>query len=259
LDEISSATTVALDILNELLLYDKLEKGVLELNKENAHIFELVEGASKMFAVQFRQKSINFEIVSALDEMLNKQSQSSDNKKVETNSLSNSNLLRSDQIFVDKHKVEQVLRNLISNAIKFTPIGGNVTVKMKFIPKLDSTREHSHSSSFDKLIDDCYTDESATTLTEFLKNTASGKILEKCHSEEKIKGTLQLEVIDTGAGMREEDQKRLFHEIVQFQPQILQNGGGSGLGMWISKGIMDLHGGKSSLSQSPYNNSEINF
>jgi signal transduction histidine kinase len=55
---------------------------------------------------------------------------------------------------------------------------------------------------------------------------------------------LVIEVSDIGAGMSKADQARLFHEIVQFHPEILQNGGGSGLGIWISKKIVDLHGGK---------------
>ena len=57
-------------------------------------------------------------------------------------------------------------------------------------------------------------------------------------------GYLVLEVIDDGAGISKENQKRLFNDIVQFNPEILQAGGGSGLGLWITKGIVDLHNGK---------------
>ena len=56
-------------------------------------------------------------------------------------------------------------------------------------------------------------------------------------------GKLVVVVKDTGAGISIENQKRLFTEIVQFNPEILQAGGGSGLGLWISKGIVDLHDG----------------
>jgi CheY-like chemotaxis protein len=58
-----------------------------------------------------------------------------------------------------------------------------------------------------------------------------------------VHGKLVIAVTDSGAGMREEEYSRLFKEIVQFRPEVLQAGGGSGLGLWITKGIVDLHGG----------------
>ena len=58
---------------------------------------------------------------------------------------------------------------------------------------------------------------------------------------ETIAGKLVLVVTDTGAGISEINQKRLFNEIIQFNPEILQAGGGSGLGLWITRGIVDLH------------------
>ena len=60
-------------------------------------------------------------------------------------------------------------------------------------------------------------------------------------------GRLVVEVVDTGAGISPENQKKLFKEIVQFNPEKLQAGGGSGLGLWITKGIVDMHGGRISV------------
>jgi signal transduction histidine kinase len=56
-------------------------------------------------------------------------------------------------------------------------------------------------------------------------------------------GWLRVEVIDHGPGLSPENQAKLFNNIVQFQAKELQNGGGSGIGLWVSKGIMDLHEG----------------
>lgn len=42
-----------------------------------------------------------------------------------------------------------------------------------------------------------------------------------------------LEVIDAGVGMNPEDSKRIFKEVVQFNPSELQAGGGSGIYMCI--------------------------
>lgn len=46
-----------------------------------------------------------------------------------------------------------------------------------------------------------------------------------------VKGKLVVVVKDSGAGISPINQKKLFKEIIQFQPQTLQAGGGSGLGV----------------------------
>jgi CheY-like chemotaxis protein len=55
-------------------------------------------------------------------------------------------------------------------------------------------------------------------------------------------------VTDTGPGLTEEQQQNLFGEGVQFNPNELQAGQGSGLGLWISKEIVSLHQGTIQVS-----------
>ena len=83
-----------------------------------------------------------------------------------------------------------MFRNILSNAFKFTPVGGVVEVRIL----VEETR-------------------------------------------------LLIEVQDSGVGISAENQKRLFNEVVQFHAKAHQGGGGSGLGLWISKKIVDMHGG----------------
>lgn len=56
-------------------------------------------------------------------------------------------------------------------------------------------------------------------------------------------GCFKIIVCDKGAGISAENQKRLFAKGVQFNPNELQAGNGSGLGLFIAKGIARLHGG----------------
>ena len=105
---------------------------------------------------------------------------------------------------VDESKIAQVIRNFISNAIKFTPAGGEVTVNLTYV-----TNQRLLSSD--------------------------------------IKNWLRLEVTDTGHGIAPENQHKVFNQIVQFHANKQQGGGGSGIGLWISKKIVELHGGKVGL------------
>ena len=47
--------------------------------------------------------------------------------------------------------------------------------------------------------------------------------------------TLRIAVTDTGPGISKANLHMLFGQYVQFNPSKLQKGGGSGLGLWISK------------------------
>jgi CheY-like chemotaxis protein len=57
------------------------------------------------------------------------------------------------------------------------------------------------------------------------------------------KGYMKLAVTDSGAGMSEAQLAELFSDGVQFNVNELQAGQGSGLGLYIAKGIMEQHGG----------------
>eukprot|EP00607_Mallomonas_marina_P002327 CAMPEP_0182424100 /NCGR_PEP_ID=MMETSP1167-20130531/10251_1 /TAXON_ID=2988 /ORGANISM="Mallomonas Sp, Strain CCMP3275" /LENGTH=351 /DNA_ID=CAMNT_0024603645 /DNA_START=177 /DNA_END=1232 /DNA_ORIENTATION=- len=104
-------------------------------------------------------------------------------------------------IDVDKNKIAQVLRNLVSNGLKFTSNRGKVDVNVS----LETVNE------------------------------PKGQVL-------------KVEVSDNGAGISKVNQNKLFKEIVQFNPGILQGGGGSGLGLYISYGIAKLHEGELTVS-----------
>lgn len=96
-------------------------------------------------------------------------------------------------LIADQSKFKQVLYNLISNAIKFTPEGGKVMVNL---------------------------------------GTAAGGSL------------LQVDVKDTGIGIKPEDQARIFREFEQVDNSYSRQQQGTGLGLALVRKFVEMHGGR---------------
>ena len=110
-------------------------------------------------------------------------------------------------IRMDEQKIKQVLVNLLSNAVKFTPPHGSVTV---------STRPISGE--------------------ECLRYQYPGSRLQD--------GTFYLiSISDTGIGIQQEDLQRIFEPFVQADNSATRRHEGSGLGLALSKMIVEQHGG----------------
>jgi len=96
-----------------------------------------------------------------------------------------------DIVLADEDKIRRVMYNLIDNALKFTPEGGEITVE--------------------------------TTI-----NSTDGKVT--------------ISVADTGVGMTEEEQKRVFDRFYKGDPSRNEDKMGSGLGLSIVKEFVRAHG-----------------
>lgn len=192
----------AVSILNDLLNYDKIENGTLQLEINPVAIVDLVTKAVRKFHVQAVNKDIELNL-----------SVSPNCDELEGN-------LDGAMVVGDDMRLSQVVCNLISNSLKFTPSKGRVDVFMeRRLPENGVITSLSSSERDISLID----------------NTAL--------CERPRAGSILVTVKDTGAGMTKDQVAQLFGEGVQFDANKLQAGGGSGLGLCISKGIVDRHNG----------------
>jgi signal transduction histidine kinase len=164
--DIKQPCMTGVTVLNDLLDFEKLDSGltVLDASEQDPCVF--FESTVLPFRLVAQQKHIEL-------------------------SISNTVAVGSIVVCMDSPKMSQVLRNLLSNALKFTPVEGSVTV------------------------------------------TASVEA-----------GYYTVKVKDSGVGVSAEKHLSLFDEAFQFHA----NAQGSGLGLWISKKIVEMHGGSIGVS-----------
>jgi signal transduction histidine kinase len=110
-------------------------------------------------------------------------------------------------IFGDDLRLTQVITNLVGNAVKFTPEGGSVTVQI--------------------LVDEDAAEENVKGDAE-----GAGDVTR-----------LRFLITDTGIGISEEQRTRLFRSFQQAEVGTARSYGGTGLGLALSKQIIEMMGG----------------
>ena len=167
LDKIEASSNHLLALINDILDMSRIESGKMELDPQKSNIVKALNEVRDLFATQMETKGLTFKV--NIEHVMNK------------------------TVMCDTPRLNRVLLNLISNAFKFTPAGGAVTV----------------------------------TLTQVGGN------------EEK--GFYELRVKDTGMGMTPEFAKKVF--AAYERDRSVSNIQGTGLGMSITKSIVELMGG----------------
>ena len=195
----------AVAVLTDLLNYDKVSAGNLSLELEPLAIFSLITRTVEEFRLSAESKQLQFET-----HLVSEHSQEQFSS-LEELPLSMRNLY----VVGDSVRLAQVLRNLLSNAIKFSNESTVIDVKVVWE---DTTGDNEKIVNEFKLKND-----------ECLQLSPKGRIV--------------VHVQDSGAGMSPEQLSRLFTAGTQFNANDLQAGKGSGLGLYIAKGIVEQHGG----------------
>jgi signal transduction histidine kinase len=155
-----------LSLINDILDLSKIEAGKMELELSNVRIKELLENSLTIVKEKALAHGISLSIHPTGD-------------------------LEGLEIIADERRIKQVMFNLLSNATKFTPDGGAITVEGKKEGK------------------DCI-----------------------------------ISVSDTGIGVASEEQGKIFDEFYQASSGIKDKTPGTGLGLPITKRIVEMHSGR---------------
>ena len=169
-------------IINDLLDLSKIEAGKMEFKFAPTNINTVIEYVKSALSVVAKSKGIELSVSTSTD---------------------------IPEIIADSQKLEQVLTNLVSNAIKFTPEGKKITIT--------SEVKSSENIKINPLF------------SEKIPNL-SGKYV-------------QVSVADEGIGIAPKDQLRAFDKFAQIENSLSRKVGGTGLGLPIAKQLLEAHKG----------------
>ncbi|MBW3584559.1 MAG: PAS domain S-box protein [Cyanobacteria bacterium 0813] len=196
----------------------------LKLSSQNLlSIINDILDLSKLEAGEMRLETIEFNLTICVDEVLDLLATPAQEKGIELVALIDSDVPL--QIRGDAARLRQILTNLINNAIKFTEAGEVVI-------------EASLGTAQGLLAD---SDEQKVVLENFqrLELGSNGSTV------------LLFKVTDTGIGIAQEDQKKLFQSFSQVDASTTRKYGGTGLGLAISKQLVELIGGQIGVESTP--------
>ncbi len=185
LEKISASGRHLLGLINDILDMSRIESGKLELHLESMSLHETLEGVVTIIQPQVQTKRQSFE------------TDYSD--------------LPCEFILCDSVRLNQILLNLLGNAVKFTPDGGRISLS--------------------------------------------------CSEEDSPEGEgfvrVRFRVKDTGIGMSEEFQKKVFEAFAREDDGRVRQIEGSGLGMAITKYLVDAMHGTIGLTSRPGKGTEF--
>ena len=175
LQKISVSSRHLLSLINDVLDMSRIESGKMTLEEADVHLPDIVRDLGTIIQSGVASKRIEF--TSSMDGIVH------------------------EDVITDRLRLNQVLLNILGNAVKFTPDGGHVELRVA-----------------------------------------------ELSSESEDIANYEFVVKDDGIGMSEEFQKTVFEAFTREQTSTISGIQGTGLGMAITKEIVDMMGGTIAVS-----------
>jgi len=123
-------------------------------------------------------------------------------------------------ITVDERKFKQIMYNLLSNAVKFTPDGGEIRLTADLA---DGSLPINNSS---------------------MEKASDQELRAKSYEPNASQKFIRISVTDSGIGIKQEDLERIFNPFEQVENSASRRFQGTGLGLSLTKSLVELHGGR---------------
>lgn len=189
-----------LELVNQLLDISKIESGNMTLLTTPTNIVPLLKGLVLSFSSYAERKRILLKFNSAEDEII---------------------------VYLDMEKFEKITANILSNALKFTPEGGEVEVT---VTSSSLSFAHSHP----ELVS------GSTTKPKMLKLVQQDK-----------SNFVEIFIRDTGVGIPPEKLSKIFDRFYQVDTSHMREHEGTGIGLSLTKELIELHKGKIEVESEP--------
>lgn len=179
-------TNRLLELINQLLDLSRLEAGKLQLKASPGNIVSFVKGITMSFESLAERKDISLKVKSEKGQI---------------------------EVYFDRDMLAKILSNLLSNAFKFTPEGGEIIVSLTLVPSPNWRG---------------------------MSDLSTGALVKAGGQGED---NVEITVTDSGIGISEEELPKLFDRFYQVDSSQTREYEGSGLGLALTKELVELHRG----------------
>lgn len=275
-----------LHLLNDLLTFSKNQIGQsLSLEEKEFSLSDVQSQIKTIFDKQVREGHINFGVnfigTDVAELGLEADLEKSPEKALPAIGPQGTGRLKNMKLWGDQHRILQVIINLVSNSLKFTPEDGKVEVRIKCIGEVEKSSEGSRQDSMGSRQGSQRMSRNRHRVGSGSNTSISSKAVPGSADGAKPVGTallinpmtpknaqahlhirersptpppantstllFEFEVEDTGPGISPALQERVFEPFVQGDLGLSKKYGGTGLGLSICSQLATLMGGTITL------------